>query len=44
MALKIGDPAPDFSLTTHEGKVLSLSELRGHKVLIWFYPAANTPG
>ena len=44
MALKPGDPAPDFTLMTHEGKAQSLSELRGRKVLIWFYPAADTPG
>jgi peroxiredoxin Q/BCP len=44
MAVKAGDRAPDFSVTTHEGKMLSLGQLRGHKVLIWFYPAADTPG
>jgi peroxiredoxin Q/BCP len=44
MALKVGDPAPDFTVTTHEDKALSLDELRGRKVLIWFYPAADTPG
>jgi thioredoxin-dependent peroxiredoxin len=41
---EIGDPAPDFSLISHEGKRISLAELRGHKVLIWFYPEADTPG
>jgi peroxiredoxin Q/BCP len=44
MALKPGDLAPDFTLMTHERKPQSLAELRGHKVLIWFYPAADTPG
>jgi peroxiredoxin Q/BCP len=44
MAIKVGEPAPDFSVTTHEGKTLSLDQLRGHKILIWFYPAADTPG
>jgi thioredoxin-dependent peroxiredoxin len=44
MMLKAGDAAPDFTLTTHEGKPLTLSSLRGHKVLLWFYPMANTPG
>ena len=39
-----GDIAPDFSLTTHEGKPLALGDLRGRKVLIWFYPEADTPG
>ena len=42
--LKAGDHAPDFTATTHEGKPLALSSLRGRKVLLWFYPQANTPG
>ncbi len=42
--LKVGDPAPDFTLLTHEGQSISLSSLRGHKVLLWFYPKADTPG
>jgi len=42
--LKVGDPAPDFTVLTHEGEPLSLSALRGHKVLLWFYPKADTPG
>ena len=42
--LKAGDIAPDFTVTTHEGKPLTLSSLRGHKVLLWFYPKADTPG
>ncbi|MGH7934191.1 MAG: peroxiredoxin [Candidatus Binataceae bacterium] len=40
----VGEPAPDFIATTHEGKSLSLSSLRGHKVLLWFFFAASTPG
>jgi len=44
MALKPGDIAPDFSLQTHEGKTVALKGLRGKKVLIWFYPEADTPG
>jgi peroxiredoxin len=42
--LKVGDEAPDFTLLTHEGQPLTLSSLRGHKVLLWFYPKADTPG
>jgi len=42
--LKVGDPAPDFTLPTHRGKPLTLSSLRGKKVLLWFYPRADTPG
>ncbi|HKD69083.1 MAG TPA: peroxiredoxin [Candidatus Binataceae bacterium] len=42
--LKAGEDAPDFTLMTHHGKPLSLSSLRGKKVLLWFYPQAGTPG
>jgi thioredoxin-dependent peroxiredoxin len=42
--LKIGEPAPDFTLTTHAGKQIALARLRGRKVLLWFYPEADTPG
>jgi len=44
MMPKVGETAPDFVLTTHEGNRLSLSSLRGQKVLLWFYPEADTPG
>ncbi len=44
MMLKIGDTAPAFTVQTHEGKDLSLTNLRGKKVLLWFYPKADTPG
>jgi peroxiredoxin Q/BCP len=39
-----GDPAPDFSLPEADGNQVSLSALRGQKVIIYFYPAAMTPG
>ena len=42
--LKPGEPAPDFTAQTHEGKTLSLTQLQGKKVLLWFYPKADTPG
>lgn len=42
--LHIGDPAPDFTSLTHEGNSLTLTALRGKKVLLWFYPKADTPG
>jgi peroxiredoxin Q/BCP len=39
-----GDPAPDFTLRTDAGETLSLSDLRGRKVVLYAYPAAMTPG
>ena len=44
MMLKVGDAAPAFTVQTHEGKDLALMNLRGKKVLLWFYPKADTPG
>jgi thioredoxin-dependent peroxiredoxin len=42
--LSPGDPAPDFTLPSDAGDEVSLSELRGKKVIVYFYPAAMTPG
>jgi thioredoxin-dependent peroxiredoxin len=42
--LSTGDPAPDFTLPTDDGRSVSLSDLRGSKVIVYFYPAAMTPG
>jgi peroxiredoxin Q/BCP len=42
--LKAGDKAPAFRLKTEEGKVVSLADLQGKRVLLYFYPKANTPG
>jgi len=42
--LNVGENAPDFTVATHEGQPLSFSSLRGHKVLLWFYPKADTGG
>src|SRR3954471_998420 len=38
------DPAPDFTLPDADGKETSLSDFRGRKVIVYFYPAAMTPG
>ncbi len=42
--LEPGDPAPDFTLPDADGKDVSLSDYRGRKVVVYFYPAAMTPG
>jgi thioredoxin-dependent peroxiredoxin len=39
-----GDAAPDFSLTDADGQQVTLSGLRGQRVIVYFYPAAMTPG
>jgi peroxiredoxin Q/BCP len=39
-----GDDAPEFSLPTDDGGTVSLADLRGRKVIVYFYPAAMTPG
>src|SRR5438270_12463995 len=42
--LAVGDPAPDFTLPDSDGKPVSLSDYRGRSVVVYFYPAASTPG
>jgi peroxiredoxin Q/BCP len=42
--LKVGDLAPDFTTRAHTGEDVTLSKLRGRWVILWFYPAADTPG
>ncbi|MCE0765621.1 thioredoxin-dependent thiol peroxidase [Pseudonocardia kujensis] len=39
-----GDTAPDFTLPDADDKPVTLSDLRGRKVIVYFYPAASTPG
>jgi peroxiredoxin Q/BCP len=42
--LSTGDPAPDFSLPADDGRTVSLADSRGRKTIVYFYPAAMTPG
>jgi thioredoxin-dependent peroxiredoxin len=42
--LRIGDKAPGFRLKTDEGATLSLADFRGRRVVLFFFPKANTPG
>jgi peroxiredoxin Q/BCP len=40
----VGDPAPDFTLPDQDGRTVSLADLRGSWVVVYFYPADDTPG
>jgi thioredoxin-dependent peroxiredoxin len=44
MALKIGDKAPDFSEQDQDGNEIKLSDFKGKKVVLYFYPKDDTPG
>jgi len=44
MALQIGDPAPDFSLPDQDGQIVRLADLKGQRVVLYFYPKDDTPG
>lgn len=43
MGLQVGDPAPAFSVKDQDGKEVKLSDLKGEKVVLYFYPKDNTP-
>ena len=42
--LKTGDKAPDFSIPNQNGNIVSLSDFKGKKLVLFFYPKASTPG
>ncbi|MEA2642605.1 MAG: thioredoxin-dependent peroxiredoxin [Chloroflexota bacterium] len=42
--LKTGDPAPDFEAVDDQGNTVKLGDLKGKRVVIYFYPKDNTPG
>lgn len=42
--LNVGDKAPDFSVVNQDGKTIRLSDYKGQKVILYFYPKADTPG
>ena len=44
MSLKVGDRAPEFSVNDQNGNPVKLSDFKGRKVVLYFYPKDNTPG
>jgi peroxiredoxin Q/BCP len=42
--LKVGDKAPDFTLTDQAGRTVSLKNLKGRRIILYFYPKDDTPG
>ena len=42
--LKVGDNIPNINVTTHKGETVNLTNFKGKKVILFFYPRANTPG
>lgn len=44
MAIDVGDKVPDFSMPTDSGGAVSLADLKGQKIVLYFYPKDDTPG
>jgi peroxiredoxin Q/BCP len=42
--LGVGSRAPEFEALDHQGRRVRLSDFRGRRVILWFYPKASTPG
>jgi len=42
--LKVGDEAPDFSVPSDSGANVSLRDFKGHTLVLYFFPKADTPG
>ncbi len=42
--LKVGDKVPDFSVKDQDGNIINLSDYKGKKLIVFFYPKASTPG
>tara|TARA_Y100001960_G_scaffold293473_1_gene336509 strand:- start:136 stop:573 length:438 start_codon:yes stop_codon:yes gene_type:complete len=42
--LQLGADAPEFSVNDHNGNAIQLKDYRGKKIILWFYPKADTPG
>ena len=42
--LKVGSKAPEFELSDQDGNMVNITDFKGEKVLLWFFPKASTPG
>jgi peroxiredoxin Q/BCP len=42
--LQTGAVAPSFTVSDHQGRQVSLADYSGRRVVLWFYPKADTPG
>ena len=42
--LEIGSKAPEFQLSDQDGNTVNITDFKGEKVLLWFFPKASTPG
>ena len=42
--LQVGEKAPEFAISAHDGSEIKLSDHPGKSVVLWFYPAADTGG
>ena len=42
--LKVGSKAPEFQLSDQDGNTVNITDFKGEKVLLWFFPKASTSG
>ena len=42
--LEVGSKAPEFQLSDQDGNIVNITDFKGEKVLLWFFPKASTPG
>ena len=42
--LEVGSKAPEFQLSDQDGNMVNITDFKGGKVLLWFFPKASTPG
>lgn len=42
--LRVGSKAPEFQISDQDGNTVNITDFKGKKVLLWFFPKASTPG